>query len=113
LSAQESEAQAFDRRQVFAKLSDIPYNALRNASMARVGYVFIPKTCKEGRPCRLHVAFHGCLQGGTTDTRSGHSGNLFAKYAGYNEWAKANDIIVLYPQVQARSVPPPLDPRGC
>jgi poly(3-hydroxybutyrate) depolymerase len=105
--------QAFDQRQVFAKLSDIPYNASQNASMARVGYVFIPKTCEEGRPCRLHVAFHGCLQGGTTDTRSGHSGNLFAKYAGYNEWAKANDIIVLYPQVQARSVPPPLDPRGC
>ncbi len=112
-SVQESEVQAFDQRQVFAKLSDIPYNALQNASMAREGYVFIPKTCKEGRPCRLHVAFHGCLQGGTTDTRSGHSGNLFSKYAGYNEWARANDIIVLYPQVQARSVPPPLNPQGC
>lgn len=110
---QEAEVVAFDQRQVFRKFSDNPYSALQNASMAREGYVFIPNACKQGQPCKLHVAFHGCLQGGTTDTRSGHSGNLFAKYAGYNEWAKANNIIVLYPQIQARNVPPPLNPQGC
>jgi poly(3-hydroxybutyrate) depolymerase len=113
VAVQESEVQAFDQRGVFSKFSDIPNNALQNASMAREGYVFIPETCKEGRQCKLHVAFHGCLQGGTTDFRSGHSGNLFAKYAGYNEWAKANDIIVLYPQIQARSASVPLNPQGC
>ena len=108
----EGEVQAFDQRQVFSTFSDAPYNALQNASMAKEGYVFIPRPCKDGKPCRLHVAFHGCLQGGLTDRRSGRSGNLFAKFAGYNEWAQANDIVVLYPQIQARSSIP-LNPQGC
>ena len=108
----ETALRAFDQRQVFGRFSDIPYNALQNASMAREGYVFIPPTCKDGRQCRLHVAFHGCRQGGETDHRSGHSGNLFAKFAGYNEWAQGNDIVVLYPQIQARQQLP-LNPRGC
>lgn len=107
----ESAVQAFDQRRVFSKFSDTPYNALQNASMAREGYVFIPQACKDGRQCKLHVAFHGCLQGGETDRRRSHSGNLFAKFAGYNEWAQANDIIVLYPQIQARTLP--LNPQGC
>ncbi len=42
----------------------------------------------------------------------GHSGNLFAKFAGYNEWAQANNVIVLYPQIQARATVP-LNPQGC
>lgn len=108
----ESEVQAFDQRLVFSRFSQIPYNALQDASMAREGYVFIPKACKDGRQCKLHVAFHGCLQGGQTDPRSGHSGNLFAKFSGYNEWAQANDVIVLYPQIQARASVP-LNPQGC
>jgi hypothetical protein len=112
---EESEVQAFDQREVFSDFSTEPYkpyNAWQNASMARDGYVFIPKACKEGRLCKLHVAFHGCLQGGATDKRTSHSGNLFSKYAGYNEWAATNDIIVLYPQVQARSSDP-INPQGC
>ncbi len=108
----ENAVQAFDQREVFSKFSKTPYNALADASMAREGYVFIPQACKDGRQCKLHVAFHGCLQGGETDPRSGHSGNLFAKFAGYNEWAQANDIIVIYPQIQARRTVP-LNPQGC
>lgn len=108
----EDEVQAFDQRNVFGKFSDIPYTALQNASMAREGYVLIPEACRDGRQCRLHIAFHGCKQGGQTDYRPGHGGNLFAKFAGYNEWAKANDVIVLYPQIQARSLGP-INPRGC
>lgn len=109
----ESAVQAFDQRQVFSKFSDIPFTALQNASMAREGYVFIPPACRDGRRCKLHVAFHGCRQGGQTDRRRGHSGNLFAKFAGYNEWAQAHDLVVLYPQVDRRANPPPLNPRGC
>jgi hypothetical protein len=112
-AASEAEVRAFDQRPVFSNFSGAPANALQNASMAKEGYIFIPKTCKDGRPCKLHVAFHGCLQGGKTDHRSGHSGNLYAKFAGYNEWAKANDIIVLYPQVEARSASGPVNPQGC
>ena len=112
MQVQESELRAFDQRKVFGKFSNIPYTALQNASMAREGYVFIPEACKDGRQCKLHIAFHGCKQGGTSDYRPGHTGNLFAKYAGYNEWAKANDMLVLYPQIQARSLGP-VNPRGC
>ncbi|WP_295430778.1 hypothetical protein [uncultured Thiodictyon sp.] len=109
----ESEVKAFDQRQVFSRFSRKPFNALQNASMAKEGYIFVPKNCKQGRPCKLHVAFHGCLQGGLTDRRSGHSGNLYSKFAGYNEWAQANDIIVLYPQVEPRSATGPMNPGGC
>ena len=72
----------------------------------------IPKACKGGKPSKLHVAFHGCLQGGENEKRPGHSGNLFSKYAGYNEWAKANDVIVLYPQVRVWNSGP-INPQGC
>jgi poly(3-hydroxybutyrate) depolymerase len=54
------------------------------------------------------------LQGGETDDRLGHDdGNLFAKYAGYNPWAKANDIVVLYPQVKKTRLANPMNPQGC
>jgi poly(3-hydroxybutyrate) depolymerase len=37
--------------------------------------------------------------------------DTFARLAGYNEWADANRIVVLYPQ--AESIPPFPNPRGC
>jgi len=115
----ESEVVAFDQRGVFDESWTAPHkpiNAWLDASMAREAYLFIPKACKEGKPCKLHVAFHGCLQGGETDKRIGHSGNLYSKYAGYNEWATANDVIVLYPQVRVWNgslLDPPVNPQGC
>ena len=116
VTVQENEVQAFNQRQIFGALSPTPYTALQLASMAKDGYVFIPEACKQGSECKLHVAFHGCRQGGQTDVRTGHSGNLLSKYAGYNEWAKANNIVVLYPQVRAWNGNlnnPPINPRGC
>nr|VFK21865.1 MAG: poly(3-hydroxybutyrate) depolymerase [Candidatus Kentron sp. LFY] len=111
---EDKEVQPFDQRKVFKGFSDDPHNELQLASMAREGYIFVPKACKnEGKECKLHIAFHGCLQGGRTDDRIGKSGNLYAKYAGYNEWAKGNNIVVLYPQVENRNMPPPLNPMGC
>lgn len=103
----EDEIQAFDQKGGFDGL-----NAMLNASMAREGYIFIPAACRTGRACPLHIAFHGCLQGGKSDGRPGHSGNLFSKFAGYNEWAKANDIVVLYPQAD-KGKPPVKNPQGC
>ena len=75
-------------------------------SLADEGYVFVPKDCAAGKPCRLHIAFHGCRQG------SGFVGQSFARDAGYNRWAAANRIVVLYPQVE-RSYFWPFNPRGC
>ena len=76
------------------------------ASMAETGFVFVPKDCAEGAPCRVHVAFHGCGQG------IGKIGRTFARQAGYARWADANRIVVLYPQAEASNLRP-LNPRGC
>jgi poly(3-hydroxybutyrate) depolymerase len=76
------------------------------ASMARTGFVFVPKACAEGMACRVHVAFHGCGQG------IGAVGRAFARQAGYERWADANRIVVLYPQAQESRVWP-VNPRGC
>ena len=66
------------------------------------GYVFIPPSCVNGG-CRIHVVFHGCRQ----------AGERFARDAGYNRWADANRLVVLYPQVRASWMPWSFNPRGC
>ncbi len=76
------------------------------ASLHDTGLVFVPRDCAAGKPCRIHVAFHGCRQG------IGFISKRFAREAGYNRWADANRIVVLYPQV-AESIAWPLNPRGC
>jgi poly(3-hydroxybutyrate) depolymerase len=64
-------------------------------SMADEGYAYVPKACEAGG-CRVHVAFHGCRQGAE------EVGERFVREAGYNRWADANRLIVLYPQIAAR-----------
>ena len=76
------------------------------ASMAESGFVYVPRDCAAGARCRVHVAFHGCRQG------IGFIGRSFARQAGYNRWADANRIVVLYPQVK-KSLVWPMNPRGC
>ena len=71
--------------------------------MSKTGFVYIPSHCKQGGKCRLHVAFHGCLQGFDT------IGATYVTHAGYNPHAEINDIIVLYPQAKATA----LNPKGC
>jgi poly(3-hydroxybutyrate) depolymerase len=75
------------------------------ASMAASGYVYVPASCARVA-CRVHVAFHGCYQSASV------IGDHFHGRAGYNLLADANDIIVLYPQVEA-SWFYPYNPRGC
>lgn len=76
------------------------------------GFMYVPPSCDAGERCRVHVAFHGCHQ--VWDKPAGDSGanmgDRFYRYAGYNEWAENNRIIVLYPQAQKT---PGVDPRGC
>ncbi|MGF1641439.1 MAG: hypothetical protein ACFCUO_10875 [Rhodospirillales bacterium] len=82
-------------------------------SMARVGYVYVPKACAAGDPCRLHVALHGCRQ------HLAAIGDAFTAGAGYNRWAEANAIVVLYPQAAPRTTTlfglelPWPNPLGC
>lgn len=68
-------------------------------SLAEVGYVYVPAACageaSPDQPCRLHVAFHGCRQNALTVDDD------FVWDAGYNGYAEANRIVVLYPQTRA------------
>ncbi len=65
--------------------------------LADTGYYYVPASCAQGEPCRVHVSFHGCEQNAAlvNDAYYGH--------AGYNEWADTNHIIVLYPQATSSS----------
>ena len=73
-----------------------------DSSLRAAGYVYVPNTCR-AQSCRLHVAFHGCRQG----IEAVHDD--FVRDAGYNGWAAAARIVVLYPQV----APSRANPNGC
>ncbi len=80
---------AFDQREFF----DSDY---AGASLADVGYVYVPPACdRPASGCRLHVALHGCSQNADAVDDD------FVWAAGYNRWAEANRIVVLYPQTTA------------
>jgi poly(3-hydroxybutyrate) depolymerase len=64
--------------------------------MADSGYAYVPRAC-EAAQCRVHVAFHGCRQSVEA------IGERFVREAGYNRWADANRLIVLYPQTISRN----------
>jgi poly(3-hydroxybutyrate) depolymerase len=64
-------------------------------SLADDAYAYVPASCAKGERCRVHVAFHGCLQ------NEGSVGTAYYENAGYNAWADTNHIIVLYPQTTA------------
>jgi poly(3-hydroxybutyrate) depolymerase len=78
------------------------------------GYLYLPKSC-ETEPCRIHVALHGCRMSVES------IGERFVREAGYNRWADANRLVVLYPQTTPRNGPGvrnwrwsyAFNPRGC
>jgi hypothetical protein len=74
------------------------------SNIADEGLIYVPSACSESYDdCRLHIAFHGCVQGVE------FIDNRFATLAGLNEWAETNRIVVVYPQV-AKSL---FNPKGC
>lgn len=76
-----------------------------NSSMQTKGYVYVPDACFGSKqPCPLHVALHGCRQGAE------FIGNTFYTHAGYNEWAEANQFVVLYPDLESTFLS---NPKGC
>lgn len=80
------------------RFDQTPYFVGKSTSMGTFGYIYIPTACQQGAACRLHVSFHGCHQ----DTNE--IGSEYARDAGYNQWAEANNITVLYPYVEANSL---------
>jgi poly(3-hydroxybutyrate) depolymerase len=83
-------------------------------SMGDSGYLYLPKAC-EVEACRVHVALHGCRMSVE------QIGERFVREAGYNRWADANRLVVLYPQTTPRNGPGfrnwrwsfVFNPRGC
>jgi len=101
----------------FVEPTDLSPNALaERTNLNEFGYVFVPQDCQEGKLCRIHVVFHGCRQvynkdpqGVDLDAGGTPYGLQMVLHAGYNEWAAANQIIVLYPQAQKNKT----NPNGC
>ncbi|MEO5935488.1 MAG: depolymerase [Duganella sp.] len=75
-----------------------------STSMADDAFVYVPASCSTGTGCKVHVAFHGCLQ-----SEQSVQDDFYGK-SSYNDWADNNGIIVLYPQVNKSE---PLNPKGC
>lgn len=75
------------------------------ARLYKEGYVYIPTACADGRSrCALHVALHGCQQ------NPDYIKADFAIHAGYNSWAEANNIVILYPMAAKTQQD---NPYGC
>ena len=64
------------------------------AGQGKEGWLFMPATCQGLKPCRLHVALHGCGMSASNPLM----GASFYEHTGLNAWAEANDLVVLYPQ---------------
>ncbi|XP_045199050.2 uncharacterized protein LOC123553387 isoform X1 [Mercenaria mercenaria] len=78
-----------------------------HGSMDTTGYIYVPSGCMDkATECKLHVAFHGCLQGQDS------IGDVFVRHSGYNEVGELNNIIILYPQA-VKSTMNPMNPNGC
>ena len=75
-------------------------------SLGDTGFVFVPRECEDGAPCRVHIALHGCLQD------IGDVDHHFIDDTGYNAWADTNHLIVLYPQTTKSSLLP-FNPLAC
>mmetsp|Transcript_20359 Transcript_20359/g.52849 ORF Transcript_20359/g.52849 Transcript_20359/m.52849 type:complete len:359 (+) Transcript_20359:23-1099(+) len=60
--------------------------------MRETGWAYVPEKCHANvSNCRLHVHYHGC----------GEYGLMPANQIGYNQWAEANNIVVLYPMARS------------
>ncbi|CAF0737641.1 unnamed protein product [Brachionus calyciflorus] len=68
----------------------------------KTGFIYVPSVCEESE-CKLHIVFHGCLQG------KFRIGNIFADKTGFNQVADLNKFIILYPQCMNSTS----NPNGC
>jgi poly(3-hydroxybutyrate) depolymerase len=69
-------------------------------SLDTTGYYYVPTRCNpltgdNKTKCHVHLNLHGCTQD------AGTLGTTYVSNTGLNEWAEANDIIIIYPQAAA------------
>ena len=91
---------------VSSTLIEVPQPGADDALMLPNALAYVPRSCRDGTACGVHIAFHGCQQS------AAFVGDAFATGAGYNEWAETNKLIVLYPQVDSSKIAP-MNPMGC
>jgi len=106
----------FDQTEFFAD-----YEA--RASMGPLGFIYVPASVTPDNPARgVHIVLHGCKQGysyvdfvnGRADLANRATyGSRYVTSTGYNRWADANNLIVLYPQIEARDDTVVQNPAGC
>ena len=89
----------FDQTAYFSSKDDI--------GLGDTGFIYVPTGCQDNPDdCRVHMCFHGCVA--NVDL----AGEYFLRYNGINEWAEANDIVVIYPQTNSKSISL-LQEKGC
>lgn len=93
-------------REAKGRLIEFDQSEFGEAHLNATGFAYVPLACTKDRACGVHVFFHGCDQSAEV------VGNTVATGAGFNEWAEANDIVVLYPQAKSSKLAP-MNPLGC
>jgi len=75
-------------------------------SLGSEAYLYVPTACQNNENvCKIHVSFHGCQQ------YKNAIGMQYVLDTGFNDWAEANNIVVLYPQATASTAHN--NPNGC
>ena len=105
-------ASAIDPARI-VRFGQAPYG-MRNASskdmaFADAGYMYVPERCEktsdgDGKPCKLHIFFHGCGSAYNSGASGGQDygfKDTFIAHGGWSAWGEANDIVVVYPQKDA------------
>ncbi|MFM2346293.1 MAG: hypothetical protein RL654_1046 [Pseudomonadota bacterium] len=104
------------RQTPFLKLIDgrTAVGAAADIAMDDEAFLYLPRDCEAGgtATCRLHIAFHGCMQSAVDLAKVTGQRDYFARHAGLNEWADRNRIVVLYPQATPSRLLP-YNPMGC
>ena len=72
------------------------------AGLLPEAFVFQPARCADGG-CPVHLVLHGCGQS------TAQIGRQFMEQSGYLPWARANGLVLAFPQV----APSPLNPLAC
>eukprot|EP00930_Biecheleria_cincta_P072465 TRINITY_DN59859_c0_g1_i1.p1 TRINITY_DN59859_c0_g1~~TRINITY_DN59859_c0_g1_i1.p1 ORF type:complete len:374 (+),score=36.96 TRINITY_DN59859_c0_g1_i1:117-1238(+) len=71
----------------------VPNITAHKAQLLEWAMVYVPKGCESALDgCRVHLNYHGCTP------KSWKQRRLWAQSIGLNEYAEANNIVVVYPQ---------------
>lgn len=66
-----------------------------DAGFSETGHIYVPDACLKPNQCGLHIVLHDCEAPIKGDVAS------MAAQSGFNAWAGAFDVVVLYPQLRS------------